>query len=164
MEWIKFSKGQANRVNGWITYYYCRTDWQTVWTDLVKKLINCLQNYGSEWNWWCLSVILVEVIMKILLIEREDSILISVLSLGDMTAFSLGHSWWILLFSKCQFERTGIGDVNLLFQSLLDSNIFGLFVKRFFYSRDRERKAYFDRSLSYRWATWQLFSLVHSWK
>ena len=36
------------------------------------------------------------------------------------------------------------GDVDLLFQSLLDSNIFMLFVKCFSYSCDRARKAYFD--------------------
>ena len=59
--------------------------------DLLKTLINCLGNNHSKQNWRCLSVILVEVIIKILVTEKQKSILISVSSLGDMTAFSLVH-------------------------------------------------------------------------
>lgn len=39
-----------------------------------------------DWNWQCLSVVLVEVIIKIIVIEEENSILISVSLLGNMVA------------------------------------------------------------------------------
>lgn len=39
------------------------------------------------------------------------------------------------------------------------NNIFRLFEKHF-YSCDRERKAYFNRSLSHQWQTWQLLVLL----
>ena len=128
---------------------------------IVKRI--CLRPCRSKRNWRSLSVILVEVITKILVIKKENSTFDFCL-IAKWHVISIVHSRRILcLFRKNQFERivkdlnclwnnhserTRTGDVDLLFQSMLDNNIFGLFE-----IRDQKRKAYFDLilifSLSY---------------
>ena len=76
---------------------------------IVKRI--CLRPCHSKRNWRCLSVILVEVIIKILVIKKENSTFDFCL-IAKRHVISIVHSWRILcLFRKNQFERI-VKDLN----------------------------------------------------